>query len=171
MKLNLIIKNYLIIFLLISVLTVQNYSQTGNTPQVKVIKTEELKKLIRENNDQPLLINIWATWCVPCREEFPELVRLSNFYKDKARVVGISIDDIEILNSEVTPFLKNQNAEFENYILKASEPEDFINLLSKKWSGAIPATFVYDLKGNQTDVLIGKQDYKSFEKAILKVID
>ena len=83
----------------------------------------------------------------------------------------ISVDDPEILNSYVIPFLKNQNAEFENYILKVVEPEDFINLLDKNWSGAIPATFLYDREGNQSDVLIGMQSYESFEQAVQEATD
>jgi thiol-disulfide isomerase/thioredoxin len=161
----------IIFFILIAFISVQNFSQTNSFPEVKVIKVEELQKLISENDDRVLLINVWATWCLPCREEFPELVRLSKNYKDKIRVIGISIDDYELLSTQVVPFLKNQNAEFENYILKVNEPEDFINFLSKDWSGAVPATFVYDKKGNQKEVLIGKQSYDSFEKAVKKVIE
>ena len=69
------------------------------------------------------------------------------------------------------PFLKNQNAQFENYLLKVVEPEDFINLLDKNWSGAVPATFIYDKNGKQTEALIGKQSFEMFERAIKKVID
>ena len=48
-----------------------------NEIQVKIINAEELNGIIK-NNDRPLLINVWATWCMPCREEFPDLVRISN---------------------------------------------------------------------------------------------
>lgn len=159
------------LLILFSIITEDNVSQTKSLPEVNVINVEGLKYLIDENRDRAILINVWATWCIPCREEFPELVKLSNDYKDKVRVIGISIDEPEILNTQVIPFLKSHNAEFENYILKTVEPEDFINLLSKEWSGAVPATFVYDREGNQKEILIGKQSYNSFEKAVKKVID
>ena len=85
--------------------------------------------------------------------------------------MGISVDDPDVLYSQFIPFLESQNAEFENFILKVVEPEDFINLLSNNWSGAIPATFIYDKKDAQSDMLIGKQSYESFEQAVKKVID
>ena len=141
-----------------------------NEIQVKIINAEELNGIIK-NNDRPLLINVWATWCMPCREEFPDLVRISNAYKDKIRVVGISVDDSEDLDSKVIPFIKNQKVDFEIYLLKVVDPEDFINLLNTNWSGAIPATFIYDKQGNQKDMLIGKQSNESFEKALKKVIE
>ena len=161
----------IIVFILIVFVTIQNTSQTKSIPEVKVIRVEDLRNLISENDDRVLLINVWATWCLPCREEFPELVKLADNYEDKVRVIGISIDDYEILKTQVVPFLNDQNAEFENYILKAADPEDFINLLSKDWSGAVPATFVFDKDGNQKKVLIGKQSYESFETALMETIE
>jgi len=165
------LKIILILLVLFSTITEPNVSQTKKLPEVEVINVEKLKKIIDENRDRAILINIWATWCIPCREEFPDLVKIANDYKDEVRVIGISLDEPEILDTQVIPFLKSHNAEFENYILKTVEPEDFINLLSKEWSGAVPATFIYDKKGYQKEILIGKQSYNSFEKAVKKVID
>ncbi|MCW9065589.1 MAG: TlpA family protein disulfide reductase, partial [Ignavibacteriaceae bacterium] len=105
------------------------------------------------------------------REEFPDLVKLSKEYKNKVRFVGISADEVEDLDEKVIPFLKSQNAQFENYLLKVVEPEDFIDLLNQDWSGAIPATFIYDKNGMQTEVLIGKQSYEEFEGSLEKVIN
>ena len=145
--------------------------QSTVSSQVKILDVGDLSELINADQDRALLINVWATWCVPCREEFPDLVKISESYVNKVRVVGISVDDSEILDSKVIPFLKNQKAEFENYLLKVTEPEDFINLLNKKWSGAIPATFIYNKSGKQNDMLIGKQSYELFEQAVKKVIE
>jgi len=143
------------------------YSQ----PKVTIINVSELEKILIENNNQPLLINVWATWCAPCREEFPDLVKLSNDYKDQIKFIGISADDDEDLDEKVIPFLKSQNAQFENYLVKVSEPEDFINVLNKDWGGAIPATFIYDKVGKQKKMLIGTQSYEQFEQAIKKMIE
>ena len=161
-----------LLILLFSLVGSTNYAlaQSNISPQIKIINVTDLSELINENKDRVLIINVWATWCVPCREEFPELVQIAKSYSEKVRVVGISVDDSEVLDSKVIPFLKNQKAEFENYLLKVIEPEDFINLLSKEWSGAIPATFIYDKGGNQKKILIGKQSYELFEQAVKEVI-
>ncbi|MGB5529043.1 MAG: TlpA disulfide reductase family protein [Ignavibacteriaceae bacterium] len=160
----------LLLFALISDI-IPVFAQSINNPDVKIKDVKELTELINTNRDRTLLINVWATWCLPCREEFPDLVQLAKSYSEKVRVVGISVDDTEILDSKVIPFLQNQNAGFENYILKVIEPEDFINLLSKEWNGAIPATFIYDKNGNQKKILIGKQSYESFEQAVKNLIE
>jgi thiol-disulfide isomerase/thioredoxin len=40
-----------------------------------------------------VLLNFWATWCPPCREEIPELIELADRYKDRLQIVGVSMDD------------------------------------------------------------------------------
>ncbi|MBT8382733.1 MAG: TlpA family protein disulfide reductase [Ignavibacteria bacterium] len=137
-----------------------------NSIKVEIVSVEDLRKIIENKTGKPLIINVWATWCAPCREEFPDLVRLADEYEDKIDVVGISVDFPEELDSKIIPFLKKQGASFTNYVIKVIEPEDFINLLNKNWSGAVPATFIYDEKGRQVKYLIGKQSFEEFEKAI-----
>ena len=161
------------LLLIIFLVSISNHvlPQSDINPEVKILNVGDLRELINSEQEHPLLINVWATWCVPCREEFPDLVKISESYSNKVRVVGISVDDSEVLDSKVIPFLKNQKAKFENYLLKVTEPEDFINLLNKKWSGAIPATFIYKKNSEQNEMLIGKQSYELFEQAVKKVID
>ena len=138
----------------------------SNSIKVEIISVEKLEELIKNRNGKPLLINVWATWCAPCREEFPDLVKLADEYSNKIDVVGISVDFPEEIDSKIVPFLKNQNVTFANFVIKVIEPEDFINLLSKDWSGAVPATFIYNENGDQIRYLIGKQSYKEFEKVV-----
>lgn len=167
------LKTYLLIQLLffLSGITSNGFSQSEAATQVKIINVSDLEKIINQNKDRALLINVWATWCLPCREEFPDLVKLAKVYEKEIRVLCISVDDPDELDSKVLPFLKKQNAEYDNYLLKVVEPEDFINLLNKDWGGAIPATFIYDSQGNQSQVLIGKQSYEEFEQSLKKVIN
>ena len=40
-----------------------------------------------------VILNFWATWCPPCREEIPEMITLADHYKDRLSVIGVSMDD------------------------------------------------------------------------------
>jgi len=161
----------LLIANVVFVFTPSFYAQLDSSEDVKIINTNDLKLIIDEVKGSALFINVWATWCEPCREEFPEIVKLADNYKNEIHFIGISVDDSEDLSRKVIPFLESQNASFKNYLLKVKEPEDFINMLDKDWSGAVPATFIYDKSGIQRKVLIGKQNYDEFESAVKKVID
>ena len=163
------LKHILVLSLLL--LIPVNYAQLNSQTEVKIINTSDIQKILVNEKGSAVLINVWATWCEPCREEFPDLVKLANAYENRIHFIGISVDDASDISNKVIPFLESQNARFTNYLLKIREPEDFINLLDKNWSGAVPATFIYNKTGKQREVLIGKQNYSAFETAIKKVID
>lgn len=145
------------------------FSQTG-TREVKEAGKTELQKLIKERNNKPLFINVWATWCAPCREEFPDLVRLADKYKGKVDFIGITVDEPDELESKIKPFLARNKVNFNILINSFPDAEEFINYLDNEWNGAIPATFIYDRDGKKVSSIIGKQDYKFFETEILKVL-
>src|SRR6187399_1835461 len=76
----------------------------SKVPAVKQIDSTGLRKALTPSR-KPLLVNFWATWCDPCREEFPDLVRLDADYKDKPlNFVAVSLDDITDIKSEVPKF-------------------------------------------------------------------
>jgi thiol-disulfide isomerase/thioredoxin len=162
-----------IIFSFISFISVINYPvseliqhQKSDEFNVEIINLEELNDIIITRQGKPLLLNVWATWCIPCREEFPDLMRMAEDYDDEIEVIGISVDLPEEIESKVIPFLQQVNTSFNNYIIEINDPEDFINFMNQDWSGAIPATFIYDKTGAQEEVFIGKQSFNDFEEAI-----
>src|SRR5439155_23978798 len=63
---------------------------------IREIDLEGLKKILQRDpkDTRPLLINFWATWCDGCREEFPDLVKIDNDYRDKVNFVSISLDEV-----------------------------------------------------------------------------
>ena len=114
-----------------------------------------------------VVLNFWATWCVPCREEFPDLVRLEKAYRDRGvSVVGVSIDLPKDM-PKVEKFLAASAPDFPNYIKRVGgDDQNFIESVDPKWGGELPFTVVYGRDGKKAEVLSGKQSYASFEKAI-----
>ncbi|MFC2135169.1 TlpA family protein disulfide reductase [Bacteroidota bacterium] len=138
---------------------------------VEIIDEEKLAQLINERNGRALFLNIWATWCIPCREEFPDIVQLSEKYKGgPIDFYGISIDYPDEVASKIIPFLKLYHANFTNFVNGFKKDEMLINLLDEKWSGALPATFIFDKAGNKVSFLAGKKKYNLFEEEIKKVL-
>jgi thiol-disulfide isomerase/thioredoxin len=126
---------------------------------VREINLDGLKKILqRDSSDtRPLLLNFWATWCDPCREEFPDLVKLDADYKDKGlNFIAISLDDITDIKSEVPKFLNQMKATMPVVLLNVNDPEPAIKVVDATWDGQLPATFLYDKDG--------KVVYKHFGK-------
>lgn len=141
--------------------------------QIKVESMDKsrLEKIVKERNGKVLLLNIWATWCVPCREEFPDLVKVaSEFEKDKVEVIGISTDFPEDKKSKIIPFLKKQKVNFANYISAFKNDEELINFINTDWNGALPATVIFDQTGKKVAFLEGKRNYADFTEQLNRLI-
>jgi thiol-disulfide isomerase/thioredoxin len=134
---------------------------------VALIDADGFQVLLSQHRGKVLFINTWATWCVPCKEEFPDLVRLKDYYKDSDVVfIGISVDFPDEVESKVKPFLYSQKINFPNYVQNFKDPADLINLLNTSWRGAVPATFIYDKEGTQQAFLLGKHSFDEFQQEI-----
>jgi thiol-disulfide isomerase/thioredoxin len=114
--------------------------------KVTQIDAAGLKQLLRPNG-KPLLINFWATWCGPCREEFPDLVRIADDHKAKIDVITISLDEPSEIDGEVAAFLAEMGSESPAYLLKTPDEDAAIGLVSKDWRGALPFTILFNTQG------------------------
>ncbi|HZE70140.1 MAG TPA: redoxin domain-containing protein [Pyrinomonadaceae bacterium] len=118
-------------------------------PAVTEIDTERLKSLLKRDSQRPLLVNFWATWCDPCRDEFPDLVKIDADYRGKGLdFIAISLDDLKDIKTEVPRFLRSMKAQMPVYLLNVPDPEVPITAVDAQWSGGLPATFLYDANGN-----------------------
>ena len=113
--------------------------------QVDVVALQSLLK--REGDAKPLLINFWATWCAPCVEEFPDLVKISNDYQGKIDVITVTLDELAEINTSVPQFLVKMKATMPTYLLKTTDENAAIESISKDWQGGLPFTILYDGKG------------------------
>jgi len=169
------IKRTLKVVSLILFFSVNNYGQTDQQIQenleVSEITIDELNDIIKSRKGKVLLINIWATWCIPCKEEFPDLIKISEKYGKQIELIGISIDYPDEVDTKIIPFLNKLKPNFINYVNVENDTEKFINNLNPNWSGAIPASFFYDLDGKQFLFYEGKMSFEEIETKALKKIN
>jgi thiol-disulfide isomerase/thioredoxin len=144
----------------------------GDKPApVRAVNAEEMQALLKRNGTRPLLVNYWATWCDPCRDEFPDLVKIDRDYRAKGLdFIAITLDDLVDIKTAVPKFLTTMNAKMPVYLLNVVDPEPAINLVDKDWSGALPATFLYDNKGNVVYRHFGRVDPGELRAAIEKLV-
>jgi thiol-disulfide isomerase/thioredoxin len=140
---------------------------------VKEINTEAMTSLLKREPaaPRPLLVNFWATWCDPCREEFPDLVKIDKEYRPKGLdFIAISLDDLADIKSGVPKFLREMGATMPAYLLNVPDPEKAINAIDPRWSGALPATFLYDAQGQVVFKHFGRVQPEELRSAIEKLI-
>jgi len=138
---------------------------------VEPIDTEALKTLLTQPRQRPLLVNFWATFCDPCRDEFPDLVKIDKDYRPQSlEFVTVSLDDVSDIKTTVPEFLGSMKATMPAYLLNVSDPEPAIDFVDKKWRGELPATYLYNEKGEVVFRHIGRVDAAKLRDEIEKLV-
>jgi thiol-disulfide isomerase/thioredoxin len=130
-----------------------------------------LKAVLQREAARPLLVNFWATWCDPCREEFPDLVKIDAEYRAKELdFITISLDDVAEIKTGVPKFLRGMKAKMPAYLLNMSDPEPAIRFVDPQWSGALPATILYNGEGEVVFKHFGRVNADELRAAIDKEV-
>ena len=129
-----------------------------------------LRQTIASQKGRVVLLNFWATWCVPCREEFPELSKLQTRHRTAGlELIGVSTDFAK-QRPEVEKFLARQRPSFTNYWKKSGGDEAFINAVDRSWGGELPFSVLYDRAGKKVRVYSGSLPLAAAEKEIRKLL-
>ena len=108
-----------IITLLFLIITTTTYSQNKLLPSVdvKTINGKSININSIENNEMPIVINFWATWCKPCKKELNNIAAVYDEWQDETgvKIIAISIDDTRSM-SKVAPYVNSVGWEYEVYL-------------------------------------------------------
>jgi thiol-disulfide isomerase/thioredoxin len=148
------VKLALLLFLLLS-------SSDGLTP----LESTGYRNLIRSYRGSVVLVSFWATWCIPCREELPALAALQTKYPE-LRLVTVSTDDADAAQLAAR-MLRDSKVQGKAYIRTPGEPDDaFIPAVDARWSGALPASFLYGRDGALQRRFVGETPTSELETAV-----
>lgn len=159
----------LVVFFGMAALAMAQGSGSGTAPappDLKIIDAQGYQQLLEQYRGKPLLITFWATWCEPCRDEYPMLNQLAKEYAAKGlNVVGVNLDDDgdKIL---MRRFMARYKPIFPNFRKKKGGESEFVQAVMPGWNGAIPASFFYARDGRQIGHLVGENNRDTYEAAI-----
>lgn len=109
---------------------------------VQTIDEAGIGKLVQNGSPNLRLINVWATWCIPCVEELPELVTINRMYrKRKFEAITISLDDPKERDA-VLKRLQEKHVSSTNYIFNSDDRDTLAAALDKQWPGPVPYTIL-----------------------------
>ena len=117
-----------------------------NNSSGQVVSGREIRQLIDSASADAVLVNVWASWCGPCKREFPMLVKFQQEWRKRGvKLIFVSVDEKKDQQKAKT-FAEAHN--LADDILFASRPlGPFKQSLNPNWPGMLPASFLYDRNG------------------------
>lgn len=134
--------------------------------ELTTIDQDELADLVANKTEKYRLINVWATWCVPCIEELPAFVEMNRMYRKRSfEMVTVCADAIDTQETALA-ILKKKNVSSHNVLFDSSENQDVLfDTVDAKWEGGVPYTLLIAPGGE----IIYRQ-HSSIDPAALKKI-
>ena len=112
---------------------------------LEIYDYDGLEPLINKTDDKVHVVNFWATWCAPCVKELPYFEAVNEKYKkDNVEVLLVSLDFPKNYDSKLKPFITKHDLKSKVVAFDDTDQNRWIPAINEEWSGAIPATIIYN---------------------------
>lgn len=149
---------------------IQEVNTETSSEDLKVFNFNELQAyLSKKDANKTYVVNFWATWCAPCVKELPYFEQLNtNYSSQNVEVILVSLDFPKQIETKLKPFLTKKALKSEVLVLDDVDSNTWIPKVDKDWSGAIPATIIYNK--NKKTFYERSFDYKELETELKQFI-
>ena len=152
---------------------------------VEEIDAAGVKALVQNGTEKLRLINVWATWCGPCVEEFPDLTAISRkFSRREFELITISLDTPNqigkvknflgkhraVMSDKLRKSVEKEGRTTNNYLYTGASVDELAEVLDPDWPGPIPYSVLVDQNGKVLYKVLGKIDPAAVRGEILDTL-
>jgi thiol-disulfide isomerase/thioredoxin len=137
----------------------------------KVTDAAGFKAALQTERGSVLIVNLWATWCVPCLREVPDLLALTREFENKGvKLFGVSVDDPSPGAVVVERFRKTYFPAFVTFARSGPQMDELASVIDPAWNEVVPTTYIVDRQGKPVARLQGKKSLAEFREALRKAL-
>ncbi len=137
---------------------------------IRKVKVTDLEKIISESKT-PLIINFWATWCVPCVEEIPYFQEeVKKHEKDSLQLLLVSLDMRDAYPDGLTRFVQKRKIKVPVNWLDETNADYFCPKIDPRWSGALPASLFINNKTGYRKFFEEQLTRDTLQKEIMAIL-
>jgi thiol-disulfide isomerase/thioredoxin len=137
--------------------------------ELKSVEPKDIKDLVAQNKGNVIVLNFFATWCVPCHTEFPDIVKLQTKYQAQGlRVIEVSMNDVTD-RDDMQKFLNETKPPFAVYIATNTE-DQFYKDVDPRWDMVLPMTKIYDRDGKNVRFYKEARSFEQFDKDVAPLL-
>jgi thiol-disulfide isomerase/thioredoxin len=141
--------------------------RSSRSPATRQDSAEAILGHVRSSQSQLVLVNFWASWCEPCKEELPALWELKGLYpENNLKIVLVSIDDPDEIEA-AAGYLRDNKMEFTTFY-KGAQPLKFVSRIFPNWSGSVPATVLMNSRAEIVDSWEGDATLEELKARVKK---
>ncbi len=148
--------------------TKQTPTTTTTEPKSNIVQfaAYDIKGKLHNSDEwigkQPTVINIWGTWCPPCRREIPDLVRLKEEYSEKGVVLlGLAVRD----TAHKVERFSNKNKRTWMMMIGERQQMSSLGVIT-----GVPTTIFFNRQGKEIQRFVGPRSYDVFKKAFEAIL-
>lgn len=153
------------------------FSQAGVHAQAPAnltsVDDKAVKSMVESDKGKVVLLNFFASWCAPCHQEFPDIVKLYAKYKDQGLdVIAVSMNDVTE-KTDMEAFLKEMKPPFTVYLTSSTEDaayKAFYEVWNTQDGDTLPMSIIYDRSGKVQHYYPKERNYAQMEQDITPLL-
>jgi thiol-disulfide isomerase/thioredoxin len=139
-------------------------------PPAQLIDPAGLRKLLDAQRGKVVVLNLWATWCVPCLREIPDLLALEKELAPRGvTLIGLGMDEPSALADQVEPFRRKNFPAFRTWLRSEPDMDALVSVVDPAWNEILPTTYLIGRDGKVAKKIQGKRTLEQFRELIQEV--
>jgi len=142
----------------------------ADVPALRSVTPDELAREIAAMRGKVIMLNVWASWCVPCLKEIPDLLMIEAELGDKGFVLlGLSIDEPGDA-ARVESLRQKYFAGFHTLVRNSTDMDALVSVVDPAWNEVVPTTYLLGRDGRTLSRIQGKKTVEEFREAVLAAL-